>query len=249
MDRDPLRIWVDDEIDGESVSLDRVPLSLLRDFSSEVAQFLRGDDNPPDETLIVKVENGSFAVVTVAEQTLGVYRDIALLNSSQDVSSIDPKRAKIVLKWQQQATAHKARRYCISDGTRTVFVNHNSQFFTSEQSLWVKVRRKIVGEVQDIGGAKKPNVHLLTQNGVVYIDSDHQTLAEEKTNRLYKRVLVSVVAEENVATGEMRNPTLLKFEDYSPDVDAAGLREMQVEGGKAWAGVDSVAWVRRLREG
>lgn len=250
MDRGPLRIWIDDEVDGKSISPDCVPLNLLKDFSTDVVQFLRGsEENIPEEKLLVKVGSGSFAVTTLHEQSPDVYRDIALLNASADIGAIDPKRAKIVSKWQQKAASNVTRRYFISDGFHTVAVTHNTRFFSSEQRLWVKVKRKIVGEVQDLGGAKNVNVHLLTRNGIIRIDSDYETLARETTNRLYKCVLVSVEAEENVTTGELRNPKLVRFEDYAPAVNAPGLREMQAEGGKAWAGVDSVNWVRRLREG
>lgn len=249
MNRKPLRIWVEDEIDGQSISLEHVPLSLLKDFARDAEQFLKGsDDEVTDEDLLVRVRTGSLEVQPIREQWPSVYRDIAVLEANHDVSAIDVKRAEVVLRWQKKATGK--RRYFATDGITTIVVSEMTAFFASDSSLWMPVKRKIVGEVQDMGGVRKANVHLKTRRGGMVIASDHKTLAQEKDNRLYKTVLVTVSAEENLVTGALRNARLISFHDYRPSLDSPAYRAMHEAGEKAWGDVTSSSdWVRRHREG
>jgi len=250
MDRKPLRISVEDVIDGEKISLNHVPLTLLKDFAREVEQFLRGsEDHGTQENLMVKVETGSLVLEPIHQQSDALYRDMAVLESTNDVASLDPKRAEIVIKWQKKASAAPQRKYFIADGIRSLRVTKDTFYFASDHDQWVPVKRKIVGDVQDMGGSRKPNVHLVTSRGRLTLAADHQTLANEKTNRLYKRVLVSFVAEENVVTGELRGMKLLRFENYAPSIDSDSMRRMAEAGAQAWEGMDAVDWVRRHREG
>ncbi len=250
MDRKPLRISVEDVIEGEKISLDHVPLSLLKDFAREVEQFLRGsEDTATHENLIVKVETGSLVLEPLHQQSDALYRDMAVLEATRDVSSLDPKRAEIVIKWQKKASAAPERQYFICDSDRLLRVTKDTFYFASDHDLWVPVKRKIVGEVQDMGGVRKPNIHLITSRGRLTLAADHKTLANEKTNRLYKRALVSFVAEENIVTGELRGLKLIRFENYSPAIDSDSMRKMSAAGAESWEGIDAVDWVRRHREG
>lgn len=250
MDRKPLRISVEDVIEGESISLQHVPLTLLKDFAREVEQFLRGsEDSAAHENLLVKVETGSLVFEPIHQQSDAFYRDLVVLEATNDVASVDPKRAEIVIKWQKKASAAPQRKYFVSDGTMSLRVTKDTFYFASDRDLWVPVKRKIVGDVQDMGGARKPNVHLVTSRGRLTLAADHQTLASEKTNRLYKRVLVSFVAEENIVTGELRGLKLIRFENYAPSIDSDSMRKMAKAGAQAWEETDAVDWVRRHREG
>jgi len=240
---------VEDEIDGEPISLKHVPLVLLREFAKEAEQFLRGSDRgAADDEVVVKVESGSLAVEEVHPSQDSAYRDIVLLEASSDVANIDPVRASVILKWQRKAQAKSTRKYGITDGLSIVWVNHNTSYYASDHSMWLPVTRKIVGEIQDMGGARKANIHIATQDGILVVAADQKILAEEKDNRLYKKVLISIAAEENTITGELRHPRLIRFESYSPNLQSEAMERMKRAGHDAWQGVDAVDWVRRNRE-
>ncbi|MCW0388796.1 hypothetical protein NB722_003335 [Xanthomonas sacchari] len=250
MDRKPLRIIVEDEIDGQPISLQRVPLHLIREFAKEAEQFLRGGGGDcADEDLLVKVESGSLAVEEVCPSLDSAYRDLALLEVSSDVANIDQVRASVILKWQRKSQASSSRKYRITDGARAIWISHNTSFFASDHSMWLPVTRKIVGEIQDMGGTKKANIHIATSDGVLIVAADQKTLAEEKDNRLYKKVLISIAAEQNTVTKELRHPRLIRFETYSPMIQSESMERMKQVGADAWKDVDAVNWVRRNREG
>jgi hypothetical protein len=248
--RPTIQISVHDEIDGAEVSPDAVPIDLLKEFAGEVEAFLGGSDAKDAGPLIVSVQKGSLALRQESPASDRLHWDIGVLESSKDVSGVDPKRAGIVLKWQRRADAQPNRRYSISDVERghSFVVSRSTTYFRKAADLWVSVQRKVLGEVVDMGGTKKPNVHLRLADGtMLLIGADHDRLASERENRLYQRCLLRITAEENVDTGEIRSARLIAFEDYAPQIRQGILDTMRANGSEAWAGIDAVAWTRDRR--
>ncbi|GMU21929.1 MAG: hypothetical protein AMXMBFR13_20170 [Phycisphaerae bacterium] len=117
---------------------------------------------------------------------------------------------------------------------------------------WVKVEKYLFGTVVDMGGAQKANVHIrLDDSGdVVLIGSNQDYLRDQEENRLYRKVLVRVQADQHYRTGKLRNLRLLSFEDYEPQYSERALERFAEVGRQAWADVpDGPEWLRRLRGG
>lgn len=119
-----------------------------------------------------------------------------------------------------------------------------------EINPWVKVEKYLFGEVTDMRGTHKANVHIkLDDSGkVLRIGTDQDYLHDQEENRLYRKVLVRVEADQHFKTGELRNLRLLSFENYKPRYDEDALKRFTEAGSKAWADVpDAAGWVRELR--
>jgi hypothetical protein len=115
--------------------------------------------------------------------------------------------------------------------------------------MWIPVEKYLEGQITDLGGTNKANVHLKLMNGkVVTVGSSQELLAAEKTNRLYKLAVLHVGAEENLRTGELRNLRLLTFQSQPSDWSEAEFKAMTAKGTQAWKGV-SDAWLEELRSG
>lgn len=109
-------------------------------------------------------------------------------------------------------------------------------------------QRNLQGQITDLGGTNKANVPVKLDTGkVLTIPSSQQLLADEERDRLYKPAVLQVSAEENFHTGELRNLTLLGFEDQSSS-DEATFEEMVRQGTEAWADVPD-EWLEDLRSG
>lgn len=248
--RPTIQISVHDEIDGVEVSPDAVPVDLLKEFAGEVETFLGGSDAKDGGPLIVSVQKGSLALRQESPASDRLHWDIGVLESSKDVSGVDPKRAGIILKWQRRADAQPNRRYSVADVERghSFVVSRSTTYFRTASELWVAVQRKVLGEVYEMGGTKTPNIHLKLADGTkLIIGSDHDRLASERENRLYQRCLLRITAEENVDTGEIRNAMLIAFEDYAPQIRQGILDTMRANGSEAWSGIDAVEWTRDRR--
>jgi len=248
--RPTIQISVHDEIDGVEVSPDAVPIDLLKEFAGEVELFLGGSDARDSGPLIVSVQKGSLALRQESPASDRLHWDIGALESTNDVSGVDPKRAGVILKWQRRTESHPGRRYSVADieRGRGFVVSKSTTYFLKSAELWVPVQRKVLGEVFEMGGTKLPNIHLKLVDGTkLIIGSDHDRLAAERENRLYQRCLLRITAEENVDTGEIRNARLIAFEDYAPQIRQDVIDGMRSKGGAAWAGIDPVEWTRNRR--
>jgi hypothetical protein len=249
---DQLRFDVSDRINDVEVSLSNVPLALLGEFQRDVSDFLKGSSRDVDPTkILVSIEEGSLGLVVsglLAASTL--WADIEHLKSTDSLSLIDPKRASVVERWQSQAQTNPNRNYLVAEQSTKVFFSVNSATnFRRTEEVWVHVEKYLQGNVYEMGGSTKANVHLKLENGVTLPPiASTQEFLEQNGQRLYRPALLHVTAEENLITGELRNLHLLAFENYEPSYDENEFNLMVEKGTKAWAGVQDVnTWLEDIR--
>jgi hypothetical protein len=86
----------------------------------------------------------------------------------------------------------------------------------------VAVEKYLAGQVVDMGGAQKANIHL-----------KQDCLREQVENRLCHDVLLRVRAERHYQTGELRNIHWISFLDHQPSYDEEARDRFAAEGMKA----------------
>ncbi len=250
-----LRFSLRDRINNVEVGPRHVPLSVLGDFQKDVSEFLRGSSREVDTNeVLVAVEEGSLALVVagglLAATTL--WTDLERLKSGDSLNLIDPKRAAVVERWQEQARQNAHRIYSVGDksGAVSLVVNASSDFRRVDEA-WVAVEKYVRGRVIDWGGKTRANVHLEMEDGTVLkVAATQDLLAREEQNRLYRPALLRIVAEENLLTGAVRNPSLLAFEPHEPAYDEAEFQVLVQRGTAAWANIpNATAWLEDLRGG
>lgn len=246
-----LRFALNDRIQDAEVGPAHVPLVLLGNFQKDVSDFLAGASKDIDPNqVMVAIEEGSLALIAsglLAASSL--WADIERLHDPLSLGLIDPKRAAVVTRWQAAARKHPHRRYTLADhsGKALLQVDSSSDYRDQSAPIWVEVRKYLHGEITDLGGTSKPNVHLKLESGkVLLIASNQQLLAAEERNRLYKPATLHIAAEENLDTGELRNLTLLGFEAPHGTWDASAFDELVRKGTQAWANVP-IDWLENLR--
>jgi len=252
MEAQSIRIALHDESAGYAISPRRVPLTLLRAFARDVDEFLRGDagDMTAGE-LEVAVLDGSFALETTPTANPGLMQDLRWLSSSEVIDGINPKRRRVVERWQKTARSTRSFRYEISSAAlaRPVLISAQTDFHTDDADQWVRVERYVQGEVFEMGGLSNVNAHLrLADGSTMVVSTLRDVLGNDPKNRLFKQALVRVVADYNVKTREHRHVQLLEFVPQDPALDERALARMVERGKRAWADVpDASAWVEDLR--
>ncbi len=248
-----LRFSVNDRIDDIEVSPSHISLGLLGEFQRDVSEFLKGSNRDVDPTkVLVSIEDGSVAFLVsglLAATTLWI--DLERLKSPDSLSLIDPKRASVVERWQSVAQKNPHRKYSVADQlTQLSFFSVDSASnFRRNDDVWVHIEKYLHGNIIDMGGKTKANVHLELENGLTLtIASTQALLAQSEQNHLYRPALLHVSAEENLLTGELRNLQLLTFEEHRPSYDEDEFNLMVERGTKAWSDVsDPTAWLEMLR--
>jgi hypothetical protein len=65
--------------------------------------------------------------------------------------------------------------------------NQHSQFELIVSETWVPVEKYVTGQVVDLGGTNKANVHVVTSDGTpVIVDATQDLLFKEEKNHLYR---------------------------------------------------------------
>ncbi|HEY8380389.1 MAG TPA: hypothetical protein VIK91_28090 [Nannocystis sp.] len=243
---------------GKSGSVELTPATIglfeFNEFNTQVERFLLGSRRRGEVGHInVQVKDGSYQLVTVLSAALmgHLEPDLQQLRAREDsLGEIDPKRAEVLLEWQAASKKNPERSYIIRPrGSRSIELSEKTDYRAAHPP-WVRVEKYFLGTITDIGGATRANVHLRLDDSdeIITIASDQDYLRQQPTNLVYQRALLRVEAEQNVATGALRNFRLIEFAQYSPAYDEAALDRFAEEGRRAWADVpDAAAWVRDLR--
>jgi hypothetical protein len=133
-----------------------------------------------------------------------------------------------------------------------VRISRETDYRVGEVVPWVAVEKYLFGEVVDMGGAQRANIHLKLRgtNKTLVVGAAQGYLRDQVENRLYHKTLLHVRADQHYRTGELRNVQLIAFVDYKPAYNEEALERFTDKGEEAWADVpDAVQWVRETRGG
>lgn len=252
MEAQRIRIALHDESAGYPISPQRVPLAMLRSFTKDADEFLRGDAGDlAAKELEVAVLKGSLAIETTPTANPGLLQDLRWLSTSVIIDALNPRRRSVVERWQKTARSMRGAKYEISSPglPQPVVISAQTDFHMNDADQWVRVERYVQGEVFEMGGLTNVNAHLrLADGSTLLVNTLRDVLSSDPKNRLFKQALVRVVADYNVKTREHRNAQLLEFVPQDNTLDERALARMVERGKRAWADVpDASAWVEDLR--
>lgn len=244
-------------VEGVEITPATIGLSRFNEFNRQAEEFISGSEKQKLDEVTVEIEKGSYrfrTLVPILTAAAGLAGDLKALERQDSLGEIDPKRAKVIASWQAKAKANPEIRFTISpeEGAKPLEISADSDYRIGEVEPWVTVEKYLYGRIEDMGGAKNPNVHLRTEDSakLLTIGSSVQYLRKQRTNRLYHQALLRVEAKQHFKTGELRDIRLISFEDYKPSYDEEALDRFAEEGRVAWADVENASdWVEALRGG
>ena len=253
MDTHKITFSLEDNSLGFEAIPDRVRLTDLAKFTFDVATFVKGDDKEIDPKLIeVTVRKESFSLETSPILSApNFFSDLRILTSTELLDNIDSKRREIIEGWQKQTlNSHEVSYRIFSTNlSKSIEISSDTDFHSDDADQWVRVERYLRGEIQDLGGATNPNIHIKYLEGkTLTVKADREVLRNDLTNRLYKPAMLRINAEYNVSTRELRNATLIEFIDYSPNFKEDELIKLIRRGEAAWSHVtNATTWVEEIR--
>lgn len=253
MDGQRITLSIDAQPGSSHRSPDRIRLGELSRFTEDVRVLLNGDGKEIDANEIeVSVVKGSYAYQTYPlPPAPKLFSDLESLANGEIIGAIDEKRKAVIERWQKLAKSVGGYIFKISAPflKKNIIVSELSNFHSIQLEHWVNVERYINGEIQDLGGSTKSNVHVKLPDGkILTVQTDKSLLRDEQVNRLYKKTIIRVTAEFNLSSRELRNAKLIEFVDYKTEVDEEAIERMKKRGAEAWEKVGNAsAWVEALR--
>jgi hypothetical protein len=116
---------------------------------------------------------------------------------------------------------------------------------------WVEGEFYLYGEVTDMGGKAKANIHIHIPGERIFVVSvDREFLKKYEDNPLYKIMGVVARGRQDPVTGEIDHGSLVfrEFIEYRPEPDHAYLDSLTEKAAANWADVeDPDQWLHELR--
>ncbi len=249
MDAQQIRISLHDDSGRYEITPDRVPLSILRNFTNDVDKFLGGELDTVE--LDVAVLKGLLAVLTSPTAHPSLLHDLLHLANSEVIDGLNAKRRAVVERWQKAALGVRKQRIEISAPmlSRRIIISAGFDYRADDADQWVRVKRYLRGEIYEIGGLRNVNAYIRLPDGKsIPVEAQCDVLRADKTNRLYKTAMLRIAAEYNVGTRDYRNAKLIEFVEHESKLDEKDLDRLTQRGAKAWQDLPGAgAWVDSVR--
>lgn len=245
------------KVDGRDITPRSIGLSQFNEFNQQVEAFIAGSQRLKLDEVHVDIAEGSYLLRTVLPAVVlaAVEPDLKLMARQDVLGEMDPRRAEVVQKWQARAKANADYSYEVRPKSGTlprVRIGGDTDYRIGEIVPWVAVEKYLFGDVVDMGGVQKANIHLkLARSGkTLLVGTSQGYLRDQLENRLYHKALLHVRAQQHHRTGDLRNVQLISFVDYQPAYNEEALERFAARGSEAWADVpDAAQWVREVRGG
>lgn len=259
MDNNVLYFSLSGKYDNNDISPDNSSLQALIDLSTAMGKFIKGSSRNSLKDVSIAIKHGSLAIVASGGDSLtSALSDYSIVKESGSLDGIDPARATILRELQEKARKALDSDYVftISDGANARFdsgnslsISKDSNYKTSKEDVWAETDIYQYGTIVDIGGKTKTNVHLVLEDGkTIVMDANTQLIANDRKNRLYRKQLVKIKAEQNLETGKTRNERLESFLEYDPKFNEDEFNRISLIVERSWADVPDIsAWVEEQR--
>jgi hypothetical protein len=228
------------KVDGQEITPRSIGLSQFNEFNQQVETFVGGSQKLKLDQVHVEIAQGSYVlrVLLPAVVLSSLEPDLKLMAREDVLGELDFKRAEVVQKWQARAKANPDLTYEVrpkDEGFAKVRISRETEYRVGEIIPWVAVEKHLFGEIVDMGGTQKANVHLKLDKGgqTFLIGAAQGYLRDQVENRLYHKALLHVRAEQHYKTGDLRNIHLIAFVDYQPAYNEEALDRFAAKGAEA----------------
>lgn len=253
----PIEFAIHGKVEGVEITPRTIGLPKFNEYNQQVEAFIGGSQKLKLDDVHVEVVEGSYILRAAIPAALmaSLEPDLKLMARQDVLGEMDVKRAEIVQKWQARAKSNPDLSYEVRpriEGLPRIKVSHETDYRVGEIIPWLAVEKYLFGQVVDMGGMQKANIHLKLDRGgkTLLVGASQGYLREQVENRLYHKALLHVRAEQHYRTGELRNVQLISFVDYQPAYSDEALDRFAAKGTEAWADVpDAAQWVREVRGG
>lgn len=246
-------------VKGKKGNLDLTPANYdIRDVIAvlEQAENLLFPNNKRERpTISYNIQEGSVKHIlsTASQVVIGFNAILAQIQQTNySIDFLESPTAKALESFRDAAIKQDVT-FEIStsiENSSKIIVDKATEFIRSDD-IWIHAEFYFYGQIVDVGGKQKANVHLDTkEHGVLKIDADKSILANYDSNPLYKRYGVRASGKQNIATGEIDKTTLRLIEiiDYNPAYKEDYLKGLINKARNSWAGIsDADDWLTNLR--
>jgi hypothetical protein len=206
--------------DGQQLSPDLLDVDEVVNLLSYARDFLFPEKNKSRGRVSVAIKEGSAVLSLDVDTGTAVQAQAILgqLNAEHNLSLLESKQAEAIEAIQkfvreQNFVLQFGMAGKLDEGLR---MDRETEWIAPED-IWVDEELYVSGEIVDVGGKTKSNVHIDTEEfGTLTVAAEKDTLSEDDKNRLYKKQQLRIRIKRNLNTGEFKKGSaeLIEFIDF-----------------------------------
>lgn len=233
---------------------DNFDISEIRALLENAEKLLFPSDRKNRPLVAYEITNGSVRHIlkTSIQVVIGFNAVIGQILERDNIDFLESQTASGIEIFQEMAQKQNyAFDISTSIGNSAHLKIDPSTHYMRTESEWIDAEFYFYGEVMDMGGKNKSNIHISAPGlGIYVIEIPKEFLKEYEKNPLYKPMGIRATGKQNTATGEIDKSSLkfAGFVDYKPENDETYLNTLIEKAKNSWADVADVgAWLRNLR--
>lgn len=206
--------------DGRQLSPELLDVDEVVNLLSYARDFLFPEKSKSRARVSVALKEGS-AVISLQVDSATAVKSQALLsqlNTDHNLDLLTTKQMDAIEGLQkyvkeQNFVLHFGEAEKMAEGLR---IDRETEW-KSPEDIWIDEERYVKGEIVDIGGKTKSNIHIVTEDfDTLTVAADKQTLSNDDKNRLYKEHQLRIRVKTNLHTGEYKKGSaeLIEFIDF-----------------------------------
>ena len=213
-----LYIKINGEVNGEPLTPRNYDVREIMDMLPIALDLLFGADKKSRPQVAYSLEEGSVKhiFITALQVTLSAASALERAQEMGTLHDIDPVRAQAVEKLQSLAI-RKARTYEVganSTSIRPLTITPATSFKAPVIIRhWYETEVYLYGQLVDMGGAQKSNIHLLTEDrGIITLPCNKEYVESIDYNPVYKMCSIRAVGKQDALTDEIDYDSLKVIE-------------------------------------
>lgn len=252
--------YIEIRITGKKGQLDLTPeiydISELKILLDQIDKLVFAKDRKNRQIISYEVKEGSVKHIfkTSLQAVIAFNALIAEIDNKKSIDFLEHPTAN-ALEMLQDSAIKQNYNFEIStslENTSKLLITPLTHYQHSKNE-WVDAEFYFYGEVIDMGGKTKANIHINSPGfGIVTIDTPKDIIENYEVNPLYKPLGIKTIGKQNLLTGEVDKTTLkfLDFIEYVPKFDENYLQKLIKKASKTWSDVkDPDLWLQEIRGG
>lgn len=253
-----LYIKIDGKVNGEPLTPRNYDVREIMDMLPIALDILFGADKKSRPQVVYSIEEGSVkhVFVTALQVTLSAASVLEQAQEAGSLHNVDSVRAQAVEKLQSLA-AKKGRTYEVganSTNLKPLKITPTTTFKAPAVARhWYETEVYLYGQLVDMGGAQKSNIHLLTDDrGLITLPCNKEYVESIDYNPVYKMCSIRAIGKQDALTDEVDFDSLKVVEIsphnrsfYNPDY----IDSLSRQATENWLGeiADPEKWLKELR--
>lgn len=251
-----IEIYVSGTKGNIELTPDNYDIRELMAIIENIEHLIYPGDKRNRPTISYQIEQGSVRHIfkTSMQAVIGFNAVLGKIDHEKNIDFLEINSGK-ALEHLQEVAVKADYAFTIKTSlpnSNYVQINKTTNYYRPK-AIWVDAEFYFYGKIINAGGRNKAKLHVLTETGIIVINTPVSFFENLEENILYKKEYgIRATGKQHSVTGEVDSSTLkfVELVDYQPEYDETYLNLLKEKAKKNWLNdINPDAWLREIRGG